>query len=175
MFHASSNADPSISFCPRSSCRAAVPRPPPDPAVTGEQEKLRVCPSCDFAFCCICLHTWHGIRNPCAFPQSSLIVSSWLEGDEVERTLLERRYGRANVERMVRVFEEERQNREWMDGHSRQCPGCQARIEKSQGCAHMICARCGSHFCYVCEHTLPPSDPCKFIFEPQRSRDSICA
>ncbi|CEL53122.1 putative E3 ubiquitin-protein ligase RNF217 OS=Mus musculus GN=Rnf217 PE=3 SV=2 [Rhizoctonia solani AG-1 IB] len=34
----------------------------------------------------------------------------------------------------------------------KKCPGCQAPIEKSEGCNHMSCTTpaCNTHFCYVC-------------------------
>ncbi|CUA74307.1 putative E3 ubiquitin-protein ligase RNF217 [Rhizoctonia solani] len=34
----------------------------------------------------------------------------------------------------------------------KKCPGCQAPIEKSEGCNHMTCTTpaCNTHFCYVC-------------------------
>jgi len=34
------------------------------------------------------------------------------------------------------------------------CPGCQERIEKNQGCNHMTCTRCRTHFCYICGQEL---------------------
>ena len=32
----------------------------------------------------------------------------------------------------------------------RQCPGCQIRIEKVDGCASVTCTRCGLSFCWAC-------------------------
>ncbi|KAK4057512.1 hypothetical protein OIO90_001581 [Microbotryomycetes sp. JL221] len=150
-------SDPSIAFCPRESCRAAVKRP------TGsdfdEATKLRECDKCGHSFCVICLKTWHGTRNPCSLPQTSSIVSRYLEGDDNERAALELRYGRANVKRIVAAYEEERANTQWRQEHSMQCPGCSIWVERSQGCAHMQCARCSTHFCFKCGKSLSPTNP----------------
>jgi hypothetical protein len=36
-----------------------------------------------------------------------------------------------------------------MDTTTKKCPGCEARIEKDEGCDHMSC-RCGFQFCWEC-------------------------
>lgn len=139
--------DPSITFCPRDSCQAAVPK------LSEDEEKLRVCPSCvsrfsllsaidvadtactkDYSFCVFCRHGWHGARNACALPQSSAIVSAYLSGTDDERRTLELRYGTANIKRLVAAYEEEKALQEWLAKNSTQCPGCGTPIEKSQGC-----------------------------------------
>ncbi|KAK4052697.1 hypothetical protein OIV83_001984 [Microbotryomycetes sp. JL201] len=157
-------SDPAVAFCPRESCRSAVPRPNgPD---FDDGDKLRVCPKCQHSFCVVCLRTWHGTRNACSLPASSSIVSRYLEGDDQERSALELRYGRANIKRLVAAFEEERANTAWRQQHSTQCPGCSIWVERSQGCAHMQCARCGTHFCFKCAKSLSPTDPYKHYSTP---------
>jgi len=42
---------------------------------------------------------------------------------------------------------------------SQTCPKCHVRIMRSQGCNHMMCTNCGTHFCYRCGQTLSPSNP----------------
>ena len=127
-----SSSDPSIAFCPRSACQAPV-------APLDDEDKLRVCPKCSYAFCIFCRKTWHGVRNPCALPQSSSIVSSYLAGTPEEQALLELKFGKANIRRLVSAFEEDRQNSEWLNANSMGCPGCAVRVEKSAGCSHMCC------------------------------------
>jgi len=42
---------------------------------------------------------------------------------------------------------------------SQQCPSCHATIQRSEGCNHMTCSNCRTHFCYRCGKTLDPEDP----------------
>ncbi|ORY86740.1 hypothetical protein BCR35DRAFT_324580 [Leucosporidium creatinivorum] len=154
-------SDPSISFCPRTTCLTAIPAPTDDPTTN-----LRLCPSCSFAFCQLCLHTWHGSHTPCSLPQSGAIVSAWLEGGEKEKEGLERRYGRGNVRRLVERWEEERANREWLEGATVACPGCRVSVEKSQGCSHMQCARCNTHFCFRCGSRISATEPYRHFSTP---------
>uniref|UniRef100_A0A0K3CAK7 RBR-type E3 ubiquitin transferase n=1 Tax=Rhodotorula toruloides TaxID=5286 RepID=A0A0K3CAK7_RHOTO len=148
-------SDPSITFCPRDSCQAAVPK------LSEDEEKLR-----DYSFCVFCRHGWHGARNACALPQSSAIVSAYLSGTDDERRTLELRYGTANVKRLVAAYEEEKALQEWLAKNSTPCPGCRTPIEKSHGCNHMSCGRCGAHFCFRCGASISPSDPYKHFSAP---------
>jgi len=42
---------------------------------------------------------------------------------------------------------------------SQSCPKCKVRINRSQGCNHMQCTTCGTHFCYRCGAWMNPADP----------------
>ncbi|GAA6007204.1 hypothetical protein JCM10207_001545 [Rhodosporidiobolus poonsookiae] len=155
-------SDPTIAFCPIDSCQAAVPKLP-------DEDKLRICPSCSFSFCQFCRRAWHGARNACALPQSSAIVQAYLDGGSSDRLALEARYGAANLKRLVAAYEEERALQEWLDKNSTRCPGCDVPVQKSQGCNHMTCAKCASHFCYRCGKSISPTDPYKHFSTPGAS------
>lgn len=58
------------------------------------------------------------------------------EGSEAKITL-QRRFGKNNLERLARQYEEERANREWLDKSTMACPGCGVHTEKSAGCNHV--------------------------------------
>ena len=47
---------------------------------------------------------------------------------------------------------QERQNRAWIANNTKQCPNEQCRwpIEKNNGCNHMTCNQCRTHFCWLC-------------------------
>lgn len=38
----------------------------------------------------------------------------------------------------------------WILANTKRCPKCQTRIEKNQGCNHMVCSQCKFDFCWVC-------------------------
>ncbi|KAK8865969.1 hypothetical protein IAR55_001118 [Kwoniella newhampshirensis] len=146
---------------------------PVTPSVPAEErwERYRVCPKCNYSFCLYCQATWHGPHTPCAFPQTSLIVTEYLsypEGSEGRRKM-EARKGKVNLERMVAKWEEDEANKKWLEGSTRACAGCGVRVEKSHGCNHMTCGRCNAHFCYRCGGAIKPTDPYKHFNTPGTS------
>ncbi|KXN84114.1 hypothetical protein AN958_00439 [Leucoagaricus sp. SymC.cos] len=46
--------------------------------------------------------------------------------------------------------------KKWMKEHDvKDCPTCDAPIEKIEGCNHMTCTRCQTHICWQCMKTFP--------------------
>ncbi|PFH53608.1 hypothetical protein AMATHDRAFT_83880 [Amanita thiersii Skay4041] len=85
-----------------------------------EQQKTCTCPSCFVAICIGCGRDAHE-EMTCA-----------------ERTLMDD------------PDEQERRLEAWArKAGAKQCPGCQVRIQKTEGCDHIIC-RCGTHICWRC-------------------------
>jgi len=51
--------------------------------------------------------------------------------------------------------------KKWKEENNvKDCPKCQAPIEKSFGCNHMTCTRCGIHICWFCLHTFSTGEEC---------------
>ena len=52
----------------------------------------------------------------------------------------------------------------WATCHTKTCPACNCRIQRSHGCSHMTCARCNAYFCWRCRGFLhndcPRGRPC---------------
>ena len=46
----------------------------------------------------------------------------------------------------------------WIDGNTKRCPNadCGLAIQKNEGCNHMTCGRCRTHFCWLCREILDP-------------------
>ncbi|PHH74401.1 hypothetical protein CDD82_4955 [Ophiocordyceps australis] len=93
-------------------------------------ELLAICEDCSFAFCRRCLQTWHGKFVRC--------VSKRDKGE---------------------LSAEEKASLEYLKLHTSPCPTCDAPAQKTQGCNHMICSRCETHFCYLCCAWLDPTNP----------------
>jgi E3 ubiquitin-protein ligase RNF14 len=131
--------DPGMIHCPVVFCQTPVP----SPKLEGDDEsgwaRLRTCPTCEYAFCAFCRRTWHGPISECPLRVTETFVLEYLalpDGD-VRRTEIERRWGRANVRRLVEKHEDDRKNREWMEKSTMGCPGCGVHVEKSFGCNHV--------------------------------------
>ncbi|KXJ92757.1 RWD domain-domain-containing protein [Microdochium bolleyi] len=93
-------------------------------------ELLAICEDCGFAFCSRCGQSWHGEFKYC-IPK----------------------------ERKEAITEEEKASLDYVKMHTTPCPTCAAPCQKTQGCNHMQCFRCRTHFCYLCSSWLDPSNP----------------
>ncbi|XDG02180.1 hypothetical protein ABKA04_001795 [Annulohypoxylon sp. FPYF3050] len=91
---------------------------------------LAICEDCDFAFCIRCEQSWHGEFKHCV-PK----------------------------DRKDEMTEEEKASAEYMRLHTTECPTCGAPCQKINGCNHMQCFKCRTHFCYLCSAWLDPSNP----------------
>lgn len=141
-----------------------------------------VCPPTRKTLVCTDIKLWfqrHGPHTNCPLTFSEEFVLKYMRLGEGtgERTMLQRRYGKANLEKLARQVEEDRANREWLDKSTMACPGCGVHTEKSMGCNHvrhffrlpcdrlvihepqMTCGKCSQHFCYLCGGKLAGSDP----------------
>ncbi|THY30266.1 hypothetical protein D6D01_03279 [Aureobasidium pullulans] len=85
------------------------------------QEPVFSCQVCGHKHCTICEVDWHEDET-CEQYQSRNQVQKEYEA-ESEATL---------------------------QATSKPCPNCQARIEKSDGCDHMLCSQCQHQFCWAC-------------------------
>ncbi|KAK2462095.1 hypothetical protein APHAL10511_006558 [Amanita phalloides] len=154
--------DPTVVHCPTPYCGAPV-RKPADAGKDDEDgwASFRQCGSCGYTFCALCLRLWHGAHTGCTIEQSEEVAKAYLaasEGSE-ERRALERRYGRGTVARLARAYEAEAANEAFIREQTTQCPKCTLAVSKLEGCNHMTCIRCSTHFCYRCGSGLDGGNP----------------
>jgi E3 ubiquitin-protein ligase RNF14 len=164
--------DPGLVYCPMTFCQAPCPSPAAqrgierdttvldDVAMRREYVSLRTCDSCEFSFCILCKRAWHSIA-PCSSDITSRFLEQYmaLEEGDPERLALERRFGKAQLAKLVAKLQEDEENRKWLARSTTKCPNCACFVEKSQGCSHMTCSRCATHFCYLCGRRLPGDRP----------------
>mmetsp|Transcript_21552 Transcript_21552/g.30186 ORF Transcript_21552/g.30186 Transcript_21552/m.30186 type:complete len:542 (+) Transcript_21552:54-1679(+) len=55
-----------------------------------------------------------------------------------------------NLKKWKDKCKNESESSNWILANTKPCPKCQSRIEKNQGCNHMICQQCSYHFCWIC-------------------------
>ncbi|KAI1138837.1 RWD-domain-containing protein [Hypoxylon sp. FL0543] len=108
----------------------AGPKYKPGEKFQPSEELLAICEDCGFAFCSRCQQSWHGEFKSCM-----------------------------RKERKYEITEEEKASLEYMKLHTSECPTCEAPCQKTQGCNHMLCFKCKTHFCYLCGAWLDPSNP----------------
>jgi E3 ubiquitin-protein ligase RNF14 len=164
--------DPGLVYCPMAFCQAPCPSPVEqqkmerdtsaldDVTMRREYISLRTCDSCEFSFCILCKRAWHSIA-PCSSDITSLFLEQYmtLEEGDPERLALERRFGKAQLVKLVAKLQEDEENRKWLARSTTKCPNCSCFVEKSYGCSHMTCSRCSTHFCYLCGRRLPGDRP----------------
>ncbi|KAL2157631.1 hypothetical protein VTH06DRAFT_6010 [Thermothelomyces fergusii] len=167
-------SDRSTVYCPRKWCNGAarskkhkkpqgleLPEASDDSASEGEEEddedtaedednkpkreRLAICEECGFAFCARCLQSWHGELNFCPKSREEILAAAELASLEYIRL------------------------------HTTPCPKCAAPAQKTQGCNHMHCSRCGTHFCYLCSARLDPENPYRhFNTPPSADKSQPC-
>lgn len=132
--------DPTVTHCPRPSCQAPVLQDPDE-----AYEKLRECQDCGFTFCAFCHRTYHGPASPCVLSHAESVASQYIEGTEEDQKRVIKQYGSKVVLKIVAQYQEEKKNSEWLESNATSCPGCNAHIEKTEGCNKMVCGKvCGS-------------------------------
>lgn len=106
------------------------------------RERLAICEECGFAFCARCLQSWHGEQNICPGSREARLAAAELASLEYIRL------------------------------HTTPCPKCEMPAQKTQGCNHMLCSRCGTHFCYLCSTRLDPDNPYRHYNTPPNALNS---
>ncbi|KAI0768503.1 RWD-domain-containing protein [Trametes elegans] len=153
--------DPTLVHCPMPLCQTPIPRPE-NVEEDSPWERLRTCPSCGYSFCTYCKRTWHGPVSQCPISAAKALVMEYmaLAEDSIERRRMEQRYGRTMIRRLVYDYEEERASLETIAlSTGTPCPSCGLAVEKSAGCNHMTCIKCGVHYCYRCGTRLDARSP----------------
>ncbi|KAM0710715.1 hypothetical protein Q7P35_001453 [Cladosporium inversicolor] len=94
-------------------------------------DRLAICenPKCRLAFCRTCYKSWHGPLQRC-HPRDPTELSA-----------------------------EEKASYDYIAKNTSPCPYCNAATSKTQGCNHMRCYQCDTHFCYLCGDWLNPENP----------------
>jgi E3 ubiquitin-protein ligase RNF14 len=133
---------PDVCYCPRNLCQY--------PNIKSPDDKLIICTECQFAFCWMCLRSWHGVAQACRLGNLEKLAVEYMGADQETKAYLEMKYTKKIIEKVVKEFEENQLNKEYIANHTTSCPVCTTSIEKSYGCNHMTCSQCSTHFCFLC-------------------------
>lgn len=56
----------------------------------------------------------------------------------------------ALVNKWLKKCQDDSETANWISANTKDCVKCRATIEKSGGCNHMTCKKCGSEWCWIC-------------------------
>jgi E3 ubiquitin-protein ligase RNF14 len=82
-------------------------------------------------------------------------VDKYLDADQETRKAMELQYGSKVLDKVIQAIEMERATEKWLKENSVACIGCATIIQKVDGCNHMVCTVCKTHFCYLCGMPTP--------------------
>ncbi|KAJ3087024.1 E3 ubiquitin-protein ligase rnf14 [Quaeritorhiza haematococci] len=149
-----------VVYCPRPDCQTPVIKDP-------KEEKLCICPKCRFAFCFYCMRCWHGYASYCAMNNMLKVVEEYLAASPAQKAYMEKRYGKKVLEKCSRDFMAEKETIQWKKANTQACPTCNSAVQKSEGCNHMTCRICETHFCFLCGAYLDKSKPYTHFNDPR--------
>ncbi|XP_072029298.1 E3 ubiquitin-protein ligase RNF217-like isoform X3 [Amphiura filiformis] len=114
------NCEPHMKTCPRCNFVATVDKELVGKKTLSPLEAKVICEQCDLDWCFPCHAPWHDGLTCKEFWKGDRLLKDWAK---------ERHLGIVNAHK---------------------CPKCRVFIQRSSGCDHMTCSRCGTEFCYQC-------------------------
>ena len=139
-----------LTMCPRPKCKARGMRK----VNNSTTNTLVSCEECSAIFCDLCLKRIYA--NQVGFDHLA-------NCDETNVLRLVKRYLRASpelqsncseklhwIEEYASVREIDASLKLWVQENANTCPTCKNAIERIEGCFHIHCTECGTHFCYEC-------------------------
>uniref|UniRef100_A0A146KLQ7 RBR-type E3 ubiquitin transferase n=2 Tax=Lygus hesperus TaxID=30085 RepID=A0A146KLQ7_LYGHE len=78
------------------------------------------------------------------------IVNQYQNGDDEVRCRLKRMFGFQEIQKLIKYNVNTVLSMDWLDRNAKNCPKCNAPIQKISGCNHMVCWKCKTSFCWHC-------------------------
>ena len=133
-----------------------VAKPKPVPCLPVDNSDLCICPECSFSFCAACQESYHpGVECVSSEAREEYLKSR-------ERLLSEQGGSTSSLSSKLaaaRAKLEEFKSLDTIRKTSKSCPSCGAAISKTEGCNHMKCGFCSSHFCWQCGQVISDKNP----------------
>lgn len=131
---------PNVAFCPR--CDQHGRRTPVLQLQDQDPSELPLAhcdhPACGYAFCSACREAYH--------PSTSCVAHI----ARLEQLNIKLEEARSRDASRRKRLQEELESLKMILAETVPCPKCHMPINRSQGCNHMVCSNCSTHFCYRC-------------------------
>lgn len=127
------NDQPLLVYCPRCEDNGRE-----TPILPETDSRISMCDVCEFVFCPDCRAAYHPADQAC---EAQL--------ERLQRLKIERDNTIAKGDKKRRLAEELASLQAILKD-TVPCPSCKMPITRAQGCNHMTCTYCSTHFCYRC-------------------------
>ena len=139
-----------LTICPRKSCKSRSMLQ----LSTGKLNTLVFCDDCGATYCELCLEkpntSAEDHNNQCdPKPMMRLCRRYHLAEPSIQQKCEERWHWLKDYAK-ARGTADDISAQLWVTKNAQKCPTCNFAIERSDGCFHMQCSICGTHFCYEC-------------------------
>ena len=135
-------------ICPMSKCKARDMR-----RATGALVEPGVvyCNECGKTICEICLKFIDG-NHYCNERQALKLCRKYLRAaPEIQAKCEEKWHW---IKEYANARNDDEWANSWVSHNASRCPNCTIPIERTEGCFHMHCTQCGTHYCYECGEEL---------------------
>ena len=110
------------------------------------------CNECGKTVCENCLKIIVGDHYDCDERQALKLCRKYLRASAEVKSKCEKRWHW--IKEYASARNEDLSASTWVNEHASRCPNCTIPIERTEGCFHMHCTQCGTHYCYDCGEEL---------------------
>mmetsp|Transcript_44093 Transcript_44093/g.134266 ORF Transcript_44093/g.134266 Transcript_44093/m.134266 type:complete len:194 (-) Transcript_44093:1979-2560(-) len=135
-----------LAICPRKRCGERAMRR------TEDGSQIVFCDSCGWTCCELCLAKVEDSHEDCDPTAVVRLCRRYRRASDEIKSACEERWPWIN--NYAEAHFEDDLALKWVKENASRCPRCRVGIERSEGCFHMHCRECGTHFCYECGEEL---------------------
>ena len=135
-----------LTVCPMSRCRTRDMR-----KATRAQPGVVFCNECGKTICELCLKIIDG-NHHCDDRQALKLCRKYLRASPEIQFKCEEKWHW--IKEYANTRNDDLSAKSWVNEHASRCPNCSIPIERTEGCFHMHCTQCGTHYCYECGEEL---------------------
>ena len=137
-----------LQMCPRKCCLQR------DIRKVNELSDIVFCDVCGSTWCERCMARYRGEHQNCDPTAVILLCQRYRAAGAKKRAICEDRW--PWIKEYAEALIPDVEAMKWVEANASKCPKCRTAIERTEGCFHMQCTMCWTHFCYECGDELFP-------------------